>query len=357
METLALAAIAFLLLGKRQGPTVPPKDEKPKDASILDPKGPIGAAVGLGAAGLKAIGGTGAVGSASGSIGWTIPATIAGVSSGFLIAIGSWAVALVAGIVISALMAPEMLKRSTLGRTYSAERGSYVWRAARLFWANLAARRLNMSVLMLRWPDIDLAWGELNIQGYLPVLLRQGESYPANADTPYPDDIYSVYSWAQNREPLTPLGKEYVSSARILAQYWALGFCSATKAAAIAFGDVSNRDLPIVDDLFSSEGIGLVSMAGSDGDTIPPVEESRAAWVQGIQDGLGLVKRWQAGFGGSKPNSNNAQSVASQLVIWQPEFAAPKNQQGAQAKFTSNGRYLQITNAEGDTTSIGLEVA
>lgn len=366
MDALAIGALALLLLGNRQGGKTPPKEEpKPNNEpqpNPLSPNGVIGKGIigGVGAlAGKLGLGGAGAggVGGVGGEIGWTIPATIAGVSSGFLIVVGSWALAAAAAIVISALMAPEMLKRGTLARTYSAERGSYVWRAARLLWANIAARRLGMSVLMLRWPDIDTAWGELNVKGYLPVVLRQGEGFPANANTDYPDDIYEVYSWPKNREPLTPLGNEYVSAARMLAQYWALGFVSATKAAAIAFGDVTNTDLPIVDDLFTSEGFGLVTTRGNEGSEIPPVEESRAAWIQGIQDGLSMVRKYQAGFGGSKPNPNNAQDVAMRLVEWQPTFAAPKYQLGDQARFKASGRYLEITNAEGDTTSIELAVA
>lgn len=366
MEMLAVVAIlAALAAGKRNSQNRSSNDSgsgfvenapESKDVfgGIVDAGKKLGGAVG-------ALGGKigGAVGGAKGVATWGIPAAIAGVSTGFLVVAGLWAIALVAGIVFSALLAPEMARRGTMGRLYGATRGSFAWRLGRLYWANLFAQSRGWSVAMLRWPDIDTAWGQLNVIGFLPIVKRTGESLPGNAETMSPDDQYEVYRWPFSRETPTASVKEGVSQAHELALVYTYGLLCAVRACGIVIGEVNNYDPPPTDNFYTADGIGLISSIGVEFDgSKPPLEAQRAAWLQGIQDGCAFVRGNAWGVGGKHLLSpNDAQSVAAQLVEWQLNFVPPPNQTGKQSKFTSAGRFLQIANDEGDTVSIEIKVA
>lgn len=361
MEMLAVVAIlAALAASKRDSPTQnnnsasgPVTNDKPDVFGGIVNKGKeIAGAVG--ALGGKIAAGGKTLGTAS----WGIPATIAGVSTGFLVVAGLWAIALVAGIVFSALLAPEMARRGTMGKLYGANRGSFAWRAGRLYWANLVANAKGWSVAQLRWPDIDAAWGQLNVIGFLPIVKRSGESLPAYAETVSPDDQYEVYNWPKTRELNSESVKDATSQAHELALVWLHGMTCAVRACGIVIGEVKNYDPPPIDNFYTSDGIGLFSTIGVEfNGSKPPLEAQRAAWLQGIQNGLTFVRNNAWGVGGQHLLSpNDAQSVAAQLVEWQLNFVPPPNQTGKQSRFTSSGRFLEIANDEGDTVAIEIKV-
>lgn len=399
---LALGGLWLLTQGKRSAPQRPTDgrsaDQKPTDGRSADQKlrdtidaavdvaAPIvstllGGAGGAGAgaaggAGAGAAGGAGGAGTTGGAVNsaligktavtkatvdvsWGIPATVAGVSTGFLVVAGLWAVALVAGIVFSALLAPEMARRGTMGRLYGGERGSYAWRAGRMYWAQLVhAQRPGWRVGMLRWPDIDTAWGATNVIGFLPIIVRTGEDTPPNSETMSPDDIYGVYDWAAKRELTSELVKTITSEAHEIALVWTYGMLCAVRACGVAIGEVKNRQPPVVDNFYTRESVGLFSDLGTEfNGSKPLLENQRAAWLQGIRDGLQFVRGNAWGVGGQYLLSpNDAQLVASLLVDWQLNFTAPPSQPGKQARFTASGRILEIKNDAGDVVSMEIKV-
>lgn len=396
---LALGALALLALGgSKKTSTVPPKGKTPAPSdggagdavnAVIEAGVPlivagIGALGGGGAAGGGAViggkaagdvaGAGGAVKGAADTAAWGVPATVAGVSTGFLVVAGLWAVALVAGLVFSALLAPEMARRGTMGRLYGATYGSFAWNAGRNYWANLVANRYGLRVAGLRWPSLGTAWGELTTKGYLPVVVRENETVPATLETDYPDDVYEVYRWAPNR-PVPNVALAIASvDAHKLAEMWTLGMVSAVKAAGRFIGEVADQSAPHVDPFyFTGDGllIGLFSEAQAEwavaAGRVPRLEEQRAAWLQGVQDGLAFVRSNAWGVGGQyllADKGNAAQSIAATLVAWQPNFVAPVTQPGRQAKFVSTVQgsgasfrvFLDITNDEGDSTFVEVKL-
>lgn len=383
---LALGGLWLLTQGKKPAQTPPqqPTDERSADQKLRDTidaavevAAPIvtaavtgGAGAGAGAAG--GAGGAGATGGAVNSalvgkaagtkaavdVSWGIPATVAGVSTGFLVVAGLWAVALVAGIVFSALLAPEMARRGTMGRLYWGARGSYAWRAGRLYWANLVANAKGWTVAQLRWPDIDTSWGALNVIGFLPIVKRAGESLPPNSESVSPDDQYAIYDWAAKRELTSESVKTTVSEAHEIALVWTYGMLCAVRACGVAIGEVKDRQPPQVDNFYTRESVGLFSDLGTEfNGSKPPLENQRAAWLQGIRDGLQFVRGNAWGVGGQYLLSpNDAQLVAALLVDWQLNFTAPPSQPGKQARFTASGRLLEIKNDAGDVVSMEIKV-
>lgn len=348
---LAIGALLLLLSGsrkdeeKKKAPVAEPEPETPKPVEVSPlPLGGI----------LTKIGELGAAGDAA----WAVPASIAGVSTGFLVVVGLWALALVAGIVVSKMMGPEMDRRRTLGICYSAEKGTYVWRGARLMWAKLVAERLKWNVLELRWPELGVDYGEITVSGFLPVVVRPGEVFPKNADSYSPDDQYAVYRWPASRFEPADSVKSLSSEAHTLARIWAHGFTSACRAGAIARGELSTQSGPPTIDSLAMENAGLFCAEGGEfNGALPKLEEQRAFWLQGISDGCATMLKANT-FGGKGAFQPQHQAIiAAYLAEWQPNFNAPKSQTGKQARFYVEGQTLAIANSDGDVTAFNVRVA
>jgi hypothetical protein len=273
------------------------------------------------------------------TLGWTIPTTIAGVATGFLVVAGLWAVALVAGLVFSALLAPEAARRSTLKTLYSADTGTFAWRAGRVWWARLSLARLGAGwrIADVRWPDLAVAWGEdTQVMGFLPVLVRQGEQLPAGAESTYPEDQYEVYRWARERPAPDSATANVLSQAHVLARLWTDGFVSACTAAGRAIGD-SNAARPVPCGLLIADGAGLttgfVAEQQAATDPMPTVQAQQLLFLQGVVDGLSYVRRAAFGVGGKFLLSpNDGQTMAADIAQW----ANP------QLQLSSEGRWLRV---------------
>lgn len=297
---LALAAIALALMaGGRRSTRVqtqpqerPVPQEKPEEKPAEDPWGFVAPVVKTGGViigGAKAL--YGAVGAIAGSIG------------GFALVVGLWAVALVAGIVTNKLMRPEMDKRATWPKLWSAETGSLPWRLGRSMWARLMVERVPGigTVESLRWPELDTGYGELTVLGYLEFILRPGEKVPQAAlDS---EDFYGGLDWFRARLQAMPAPAEtlnLIARARQVAQAYATGVCFGAAACGRIAGERLND--PMRCENLWADGLGLLGSAGdeqgaSDGRN-ESVEELSAAFLAGVRDGVDWSRKVAFGFGG-----------------------------------------------------------
>lgn len=328
---LALAALALALMaGGRRSTRVqnqpqerPVPQEKPERPQEPDAWGYIAPAVKTGGAivgGAKAL--YGAV------------AGLAGAMGGFALVAGAWAVALVSGIVINKLMRPEMDKRATWPKLWSAEVGSLPWRLGRSMWCRLMVERVPGigTVQSIRWPELDTGYGELTVRGYLDFILRPGEpGGPAELNPvtgrPYEseEDFYGFRDWFRTRLQKMPAPAEtlnLIARARQAAQAYATGVCFGAAACGRVAGERLN-DPSRCENLWC-DGLGLLGSAGdeqgaSDGKS-ENIEELSAAFLAGARDGVDWSRRVAFGFGG-KPllSVEMAFPVAELVAQWAGE--------------------------------------
>jgi hypothetical protein len=205
----------------------------------------------------------------------------------------------------------------------------------------------------VRWPGLEVAWGQLQVLGYLPFLVRTGdENLPRNAESVYPDDIYAVYAWPRNRivigsDSASQNFKTQNSQAHDLAQLYVFGLTSAVKAAAIVNGDsVGFQGKPDIDSFDSEEGYGLFGMFPNEFNSAKAdAPARRAAWIEGIQNGLSFVRQAQEFGGRSMLDASQGPAVARLIAEWSPDFATPwvvVESEGSTLKFTDLGARASV---------------
>lgn len=268
MEALAaIAAVALLASGrKKSAPSSPPSDQPtqrpvPKGADV--DLGKVGGAVGTVA---TIVGGAGKLAS---SVGTTVAvaATAVGVSAGFLVVGGLWAVALIAGIVVGKILAPEMDRRKTLPAWLTSEPWGIAWRASREFWLEgILSKLTGFARRSCRWVAGDGRYGDLNVQGELTFLVG-GETEP-------PADRFAFYdwlAWARARygytrastRPAEAAIRDAEDGAHALARHFGRAFLATSRAIATATGQVPVYDTTPMAELaaegFTPIGAGSVT--------------------------------------------------------------------------------------------------
>lgn len=364
----ALAALALLLLaGGRKSPArVSPPTKRPvpqdkTDAPAASDKSPVDKAV-------DDFGNTAAFvgphGGGAAALGKTVLEVFAaagaatGVAAGFLLVTSLWAVVLVGGIIMGKLMAPEMTKRATWPKLWSAETGSLPWRLGRAMWVRLVLQRMPGagSADSLRWPELDTGYGELTVQGYLEFILRPGETVPQAARDR--EDFYGGLEWFNARLKQAPAPAELlniVARARQVAQAYATGVCFGAAACGRVSGERLND--PLRCENLWAEGLGLLGAASdeqgaSDGSRESETELS-AAFLAGCRDGVDWSRRVAYGFAGEallKPEM--ARAVSLQLAAW-ATFYGPTQVTDSGELVMLGGRYTPFG---ADAPAVSVEV-
>lgn len=285
MEALAaIAAVALLASGRKKSAPSSAPNEQPTERPA--PKAPdVGAVVGAGAAiiagGAKiATTVVGGVKSLTTTVA-TVGATVLGVSTGFVIVGGLWAVALIAGIVVGKVLAPEMDRRKTLPAWLTSEPWGLAWRASREFWLEgILSKTTGFVRRSCRWVAGDGRYGDLNVQGELTFLVG-GETEP-------PADRFAFYDWlawarARVWYRKVPALVEAENGAHYLARIFGRSFLATSRAIAASTGQTGGVSTEPLAELaaegFAPLGAGSVASTniGVPGVNIPDVMSAVAA--------------------------------------------------------------------------------
>lgn len=291
MEALAaIAAVALLASGRKKTAAPKPPEEKPKES----PKGvDVGGVVGTVGTVATIVGGVGklvgSVGSLVGQAAGAVGSTILGVSTGFVVVGGLWAVSLIVGIVVGKVLAPEMDRRKTLPAWLTSEPWGIAWRASREFWLEgILTKTTGFVRRSCRWVAGDGRYGDLNVQGELTFLVG-GETEP-------PADRFAFYDWlAWARERVwyrrVPALVEAENGAHYLARIFGRSFLATSRAIATATGQVGAFTTEPLAELaaegFTPLGAGAVA-ASSTGAPGVNVKDVIAAVSAGCAAGRGV---------------------------------------------------------------------
>lgn len=290
MEALAAIAAAFLLSSGRKKSA--PKQEQPTERPV--PKeAPKGVDVGAVAGSVGVVGGlVGKIGSAVGTVGTQVVAGAAalGVSAGFLVVGGLWAVSLIVGIVVGKILAPEMDRRKTLPAWLTSEPWGLAWRTSREFWLEgILTKTTGFVRRSCRWVAGDGRYGDLNFTNEL-VFLVGGETEP-------PADRFAFYDWlnwarARVWYKRVPALVEAENGAHYLARIFGRAFLATSRAVATATGQVPGISTEPMAELaaegFTPLGAGDVA-APSLGSPGVRVEDVIAAVSAGCAAGRGVA--------------------------------------------------------------------
>lgn len=292
MEALAAIAAAFLLSSGRKKAAPNQKQPTERPAPKEAPKG-VDVVVGTVGTVAGIVGGAGKlVGSVGSTVGSTVVAgaTALGVSAGFLVVGGLWAVSLIVGIVVGKVLAPEMDRRKTLPTWLTSEPWGIAWRASREFWLEgILTKTTGFIRRSCRWVAGDGRYGDLNVQGELAFLVG-GETEP-------PADRFAFYDWlnwarARVWYKRVPALVEAENGAHYLARIFGRAFLATSRAVATATGQVPGISTEPMAELaaegFTPLGAGDVAAPASGAPGVR-VEDVIAAVSAGCAAGRGVA--------------------------------------------------------------------
>lgn len=355
---IALAVLVIAAIAKaRRGETMSEQSgsELPRGGS--EPKGPGGliGAVSSGAGiiagkflggGAGASAGAGATAGASKSVATSVVVgtTILGVSTGFVLVVGLWAILAIASAIVSGVIAPEMTTRATWPKLFSSAPGSLAWRAARSMWARLVAARLGSgwAIQWHKYPPLDTGYGEITVQGYLDFLV--GPATPSGRPSD-PYDFYGFIEWFRSRrvEIYTNEQAKIIADAQWIARAYGHGLACGAAACGQAAG--KSVSAPPVMGVLSFDGLGLTAS-----DTIersflqatrPPAPELVGAYLTGAMEGIAASTKVAFAEGG-KPylTSNLLFAVAARVAEWGAEWGKLASRD---AVIEGEGNRVQVT--------------
>lgn len=346
LAVLVIAAIAKARRGNSAPQTeLPSGSGKAPEPEVKGPGGVVGAIAGGAGFLVKTLGGSGA---APGAVATTASAsskavttsivvgsTILGVSTGFVIVAGLWAVLAIASAIVSGVIAPEMTTRATWPKLFSSAPGSLAWRAARSMWARLVAARLGApwNVQWQKYPPLDTGYGDITVQGYLDFLV--GPATPGNRPSD-PFAFYEFLEWFRARrvEIATEEQAKIISDAQWIARAYGTGLACGAAACGAAAGKSVGQP-PLMGTL-SFDGLGLTASEPVERNffqpTRPPASELVGAYLTGALEGVATSTKVAFSEGG-KPylTSNLIFAVAARIAEWGADFG----------KLTSDGAVIE----------------
>lgn len=303
---IAGGALALALLNGKKASAQERSSREPEaagDGSVAADVGAVAGAVGgvaslipAGIGGGTAVTGGTAVGtgtaSGTGTAAGVAGGTILGVSAGFVIVGGLWALAFIVSQVVSRVMGPEIDRRRTLPAWLTSEPWGFAWRSAREFWLSATLSKFPPGGLVrvgpYRWVDGDGRYGDLNFQGGLESIVMQGQ-------TPPPQDRFAFYDWLQwaharraGDMPLELIQAE--NGAHFLARRFGTSFLIAARALSQYSGQSGPDSTPLAS--LAAEGVtpaGAGSTQEVPNDNVP-VADVMAAIRAGCAAGIGLSR-------------------------------------------------------------------